>query len=117
MAAADQVVAAGGAAVITGRDKDKLRKAVEALLRDGRAWGIHGALTDRGQVPEIRKQLAADHAGPTLLVNAAGFVVPKPFSEHDEAFYDSSNDLDRGLFLITQTVVAGMVTGAGVAPL
>jgi short-subunit dehydrogenase len=46
-----------------------------------------------------------------LLVNAAGFFIPRAFSEYDEAFYDSYNELNRALFFITQTVVAGMVAG------
>jgi NAD(P)-dependent dehydrogenase (short-subunit alcohol dehydrogenase family) len=60
-------------------------------------------------VLEVRKQFAAEHADATLLVNAAGFFIPKAFSEYDEAFYDSYNELNRALFFITQTVVAGMV--------
>ncbi|MFF4597354.1 SDR family NAD(P)-dependent oxidoreductase [Amycolatopsis sp. NPDC001319] len=111
LAAAQQVVAGGGSAVITGRDPDKLRAAVEALSQHGKAWGIPAELTDRGQVPELRKQLAAEHADATLLVNAAGFFVPKPFIEYDEAFYDSYNELNRALFFITQTVVSGMIAG------
>jgi NAD(P)-dependent dehydrogenase (short-subunit alcohol dehydrogenase family) len=88
LATAQQVVAGGGTAVITGRDQDKVKAAVDAL-----------------------SQLAAEHADATLLVNAAGFFIPRPFSEYDEAFYDSYNELNRALFFITQTVVAGMVAG------
>jgi NAD(P)-dependent dehydrogenase (short-subunit alcohol dehydrogenase family) len=111
LATAQQVVAGGGTAVITGRDQDKVKAAVDALSQHGKAWGLAGELTDRSQVPEIRKQLAAEHADATLLVNAAGFFIPRPFSEYDEAFYDSYNELNRALFFITQTVVAGMVAG------
>jgi NAD(P)-dependent dehydrogenase (short-subunit alcohol dehydrogenase family) len=111
LATAHQVIAGGGTAVITGRGEDTVRAAVEELSRHGKAWGIAGELTDRDQVPEIRRQLAADHADATLLVNAAGFFIPKAFSEYDEAFYDSYNELNRALFFITQTVVAGMVAG------
>ena len=35
---------------------------------------------------------------------------------YNEAFYDSYNELNRALFLITQTVVAGMVAGVRAAP-
>jgi NAD(P)-dependent dehydrogenase (short-subunit alcohol dehydrogenase family) len=114
LATAHQVVAGGGTAVITGRHQDKVQTAVQALSHNGRAWGITAELTDRDQVPEVRRQLATDHADATLLVNAAGFFIPKPFSDYDEAFYDSYNELNRALFFITQTVVAGMVaTGQG----
>ncbi|SIM58825.1 NAD(P)-dependent dehydrogenase, short-chain alcohol dehydrogenase family [Micromonospora cremea] len=111
LATAHQVVAGGGTAVITGRDQDKVGAAVEALSQNGKAWGITAELTDRDHVPEVRKQLAAEHSDATLLVNAAGFFIPKAFSEYDEAFYDSYNELNRALFFITQTVVAGMVAG------
>jgi NAD(P)-dependent dehydrogenase (short-subunit alcohol dehydrogenase family) len=111
LAAAHQVILGGGTAVITGRDEDRVQAAVDALSKNGKAWGITAELTDRDQVPEVRKLLAAEHADATLLVNAAGFFIPKPFSEYDEAFYDSYNELNRALFFITQTVVAGMVRG------
>jgi NAD(P)-dependent dehydrogenase (short-subunit alcohol dehydrogenase family) len=42
-------------------------------------------------------------------VNAAGIFLPRAFSEYDEAFCDSFNELNRAMFFITQTVVAGMV--------
>lgn len=111
LATAHQVIAGGGTAVITGREEDKVQSAVEMLSRNGKAWGIAVELTDRNQVPEVREQLASEHADATLLVNTAGFFIPRAFSEYDEAFYDSYNELNRGLFFITQTVVAGMVAG------
>ncbi len=110
-ATAQQVLAGGGSAVITGRNPDKLRAAVEALTQNGKAWGIAAELTDRLQVPAVRQQLAAEHADANLLVNAAGIFLPRAFSEYDEAFYDSFNELNRAMFFITQTVVAGMVAG------
>jgi Family of unknown function (DUF6510)/short chain dehydrogenase len=82
---AHQVVAGSGTAVITGRDQDRVRAAIEALSQNGKACGITAELTDRDQVPEVGKQLAAEHADATLLVNAAGFFIPKAFSEYDEA--------------------------------
>jgi short-subunit dehydrogenase len=45
------------------------------------------------------------------LVNAAGFFIPKPFLEHDGAFYDSYLELDRAIFFLTQTAVRVMVSG------
>ncbi|MFL6051451.1 MAG: SDR family NAD(P)-dependent oxidoreductase [Actinoallomurus sp.] len=72
LATAHQVVAGGGTAVITGRDQDKVRAAVEALSQNGKAWGITAELTDRDQVPEVRKQLAAEHADATLCRSIIG---------------------------------------------
>ncbi|MFI5613266.1 SDR family NAD(P)-dependent oxidoreductase [Amycolatopsis sp. NPDC051903] len=108
-ATAQQVLAGGGSAVITGRNPEKLQKAVQTLSQHGEAWGIAAELTDRAQIPDVRKQLAAEHADANLLVNGAGIFTPKPFTEYDEACYDSFNELNRAMFFITQTVVSGML--------
>ena len=76
LATAQQVLAGGGSAVITGRNPDKLRTAVKTLSQQGKAWGIAAELTDRVQMSEVRKQLAAEHADASLLVNAAGIFLP-----------------------------------------
>jgi NAD(P)-dependent dehydrogenase (short-subunit alcohol dehydrogenase family) len=79
------------------------------LAKDGTAYGITADLADRKQADRVCQQLAGEHADATLLVNAAGFFVPKPFLEHDGAFYDSYLELDRAIFFLTQTVARGMV--------
>ena len=108
---AADVVAAGGSAVIIGQDAGKVDDTVQTLAKEGSAWGITADLADRMQVERVRQQLAAEHADATLLVNAAGLFVPKPFLDHDGADYDSYAELDRAMFFITQTVARGMVAG------
>ena len=108
---AEDVVAAGGSAVIIGQDPGKVEDTVKELAKDGKAYGITAELTDRDQVERVRQQLAAEHADATLLVNAAGFFIPKPFLDHDGAFYDAYLELDRAIFFLTQTVARGMVDG------
>ena len=108
---AADVVAAGGSAVIIGEHAGKVDDTVQTLAKEGSAWGITADLADRMQVERVRQQLAADHADATLLVNAAGLFVPKPFLDHDGADYDSYAELDRAMFFITQTVARGMVAG------
>jgi hypothetical protein len=49
----------------------------DGVSQNGKAGGITAELTDRDQVPEVGKQLAAEHADGTLLVNAAGFLHPE----------------------------------------
>ena len=73
---AEDVVAAGGSAVIIGQDPGKVEETVQTLIRDGKAWGITADLADRDQVERVRQQLAAEHADATLLVNAAGLFIP-----------------------------------------
>jgi short-subunit dehydrogenase len=68
-----------------------------------------GTLTDREQVERIRQQLTDGHCDATLLVNAAGLFIPKPFLDYDGTTYDSYFELDRAIFFLTQTVVRSMV--------
>src|SRR5438046_10755390 len=75
---AADVVAAGGTAVIIGQDPGKVDDTVKTLAMDGKACGITADLADREQVERVRRELADEHADATLLVNAAGFVVPTP---------------------------------------
>ncbi len=86
---AADVVAAGGSAVIIGDDPSKVDDTVQALAKDGQAYGITADLTDRSQVERVRRQLADEHADATLLLNAAGLFLPKPFLDYDGASYDS----------------------------
>ena len=106
---AADVVAAGGSAVIIGQDPGKVEDTVQTLAKDGEASGITADLTDRMQADRVCLQLADEHADATLLVNAAGLFIPKPFLEYDGASYDSYLELDRAIFFLTQTVARGMV--------
>jgi NAD(P)-dependent dehydrogenase (short-subunit alcohol dehydrogenase family) len=108
---AADVVAAGGSAVIIADGAAKVDETVKLLSEHGKAYGITADLTDRDQVERVRSELAAEHADATLLVNAAGLFLPKPFLDHDGADYDAYAELDRAIFFITQTVARGMVAG------
>jgi NAD(P)-dependent dehydrogenase (short-subunit alcohol dehydrogenase family) len=106
---AADVVAAGGTAVVIGQDPGKVDDTVKTIAKDGQACGITADLSDREQVERVCQQLADEHADATLLVNAAGFFIPKAFLEYDGASYDAYLELDRAMFFLTQTVVRGMV--------
>ena len=106
---AADVVAAGGSAVIIGQDPGRVDDTVQTLAKDGSAYGITADLADRMQAERVCQQLADEHADATLLVNAAGLFVPRPFLDYDGASYDSYLELDRAIFFLTQTVVRGMV--------
>jgi NAD(P)-dependent dehydrogenase (short-subunit alcohol dehydrogenase family) len=106
---AADVVAAGGSAVIIGQVPGKVEDTVKELAKDGTAYGITADLADREQVQRVCQQLAEEHADATLLVNAAGFFIPKTFLEYDGASYDAYLELDRAIFFLTQTVVRCMV--------
>src|SRR5215470_20107569 len=106
---AADVVAAGGSAVIIGQDDDKVDDTVKELAKQGSAWGIVADLADRMQVQRVCQQLADEHADATLLVNAAGFFIPKTFLDYDGPSYDAYLELDRATFFLTQTVARGMI--------
>jgi NAD(P)-dependent dehydrogenase (short-subunit alcohol dehydrogenase family) len=110
---AADVVAAGGTAVIVGRNHERVDDTVTTLSAKGKAWGITTDLADRDQVAQVQDQLAAEHGDATLLVNAAGIFIPKTFLDHDSAAYDSYSELNRATFFLTQTVVRGMVDAGG----
>jgi NAD(P)-dependent dehydrogenase (short-subunit alcohol dehydrogenase family) len=106
---AADVVAAGGTAVVIGQDPAKVADTVDTVAKDGKAYGITADLADREQVERVRQELADEHADATLLVNAAGFFVPKTFLDYDGASYDAYLELDRAIFFLTQTVARCMV--------
>ncbi len=98
---AEDVVAAGGSAVIIGQDPAKVEDTVQTLAKEGTGYGITADLADRQQVERVRGQLAGEHADATLLVNAAGLFIPKPFLDYDGVSYDSYLELDRAVFFLT----------------
>jgi NAD(P)-dependent dehydrogenase (short-subunit alcohol dehydrogenase family) len=107
------VIDRGGSAVIIGRSKERVDDTVaEMTNRRGQAWGIAAELTDRSAVADVQRELSERHGDATLMVNAAGYFIPKPFLDYDAESYDSYLDLNYGLFFLTQTVVAGMVAGS-----
>ncbi|MFD9740841.1 SDR family NAD(P)-dependent oxidoreductase [Umezawaea sp. NPDC059074] len=108
---ASDVVRRGGSAVVIGSRLERVEKTVADLANHGQAWGITADLRDPAETDRVREELAGQHADATLLVNAAGVFVPKPFLEHTAADYDSYLDLNKATFLITQTVARGMVAG------
>jgi len=107
---ANDVVDHGGSAVIIGRSETRVGETVAALTgRRGVVRGITAELTDRAAVADVQRVLSEEHSDATLLVNAAGFFIPKPFLTYDSQAYDSYMELSHALFFLTQTVVAGMV--------
>jgi NAD(P)-dependent dehydrogenase (short-subunit alcohol dehydrogenase family) len=107
------VVAAGGTAVIVGRNPSRVEETVDTISESGKAWGITADLADRDDVRRVQEILATDHADATLLVNSAGFFIPKPFLEYDESNYDAYLELARSAFFLTQTVAGGMIAAGG----
>jgi len=110
---AEDVVAEGGSAVIIGRDQARVDDTVNAISKNGQAWGITADLADREAVKRLQDKIAAEHADATLLVNAAGFFIPKPYLDYSDADYDAYLELARSAFFLTQTVTRGMIAAGG----
>lgn len=112
--AAIDVIDGGGSAVIIGRSKGRVDATVAELKDRGEAWGITAELTDRSAVADVQRALSENHADATLMVNAAGFFIPKPFLDYDADVYDSYLELNYALFFLTQTAVSNMIAnGSG----
>lgn len=104
------IVDHGGSAVVVGRSDARVDDTVDELTsRNGRAWGIAADLNDRAAVADVQRELSAHHRDATLLVNAAGFFIPKPFFEYEPQDYDAYMELNYALFFLTQTVVEGII--------
>jgi NAD(P)-dependent dehydrogenase (short-subunit alcohol dehydrogenase family) len=100
-----------GSAVLVGRREAKTREAVLELGSRGEVSGWTVDITSGAGRASLLGHLDAKHADATLLVNAAGVFVPKPFLEHTEPDYDSYLEINKGLFFITQCVAKNMVAG------
>ncbi len=106
---AQLVLQGGGAAVLVGRQAEKLQTAVEELQADGSVVGERADISNPDERRALSDRLSAQHADATLLVNAAGVFLPKPFLEHAEADYDLYHALNKAIFFLTQTVAQNMV--------
>ena len=108
-AVARLVLKNGGSAVLVGRHAEKLQAAVDELKGYGPVVGERADIVQ----PEKRQALIAKinqtHADATLLVNAAGVFLPKPFLDYETADYDLYLDLNKATFFITQAIARNIV--------
>ena len=104
------VLQQGGSAVITGSRKPKAEAAVKELSQYGKVVGLAVDLANVSQRQALSDRLNTNHADATLLVNAAGVFLPKPFVDYEESDYDLYLDLNKGTFFITQAFVKNAIT-------
>ncbi|HIK14016.1 MAG TPA: SDR family oxidoreductase [Leptolyngbyaceae cyanobacterium M33_DOE_097] len=108
-AAAHHILQAGGAAVLVGKQRDRLDATVAELSQVGRVFGEQADITNVTERTALIQRLNQRHADATLLVNAAGVFLPKAFVDYTEADYDLYLDLNKAIFFITQAIVKNMV--------
>lgn len=108
-AVAQQVLQGGGTAVLVGRRAEKLQSAAQELQAYGPVVGEQADIANPEERRELSQRLTAKHADATLLVNAAGVFLPKPYLDHTEEDYDLYLDLNKAIFFLTQTVAKNIV--------
>jgi NAD(P)-dependent dehydrogenase (short-subunit alcohol dehydrogenase family) len=104
----------GGRVVLVARDRPRLVEAHAELTELGDV-SIHACdITDPTARRALIARIETEWADVSLLVNAAGVFLPKPFLDHAEHDYDLYHDLNRAIFFITQAVARQMTrTGGG----
>ncbi len=107
--AARHVLQGGGRAVVTGRNAVKNAAAQQSLAAHGEALAVELDLNDATSRERFTERLKGEFADASLLVNAAGLFLPKPFLEHTEADYDQYLNLNRATFFMTQAFAANLV--------
>jgi NAD(P)-dependent dehydrogenase (short-subunit alcohol dehydrogenase family) len=105
------VLRRGGEAVIVGRSESKMNEAVKRLSRYGKVEGIAADITKKDELDKLIAGIYERHVDASLLVNAAGVFMPKAFIEHSMADYNLYQDINRGIFFITQEIVKNMIAG------
>ena len=108
-AVARTVLEQGGSAVLIGRRVEKLQAAVDELSHFGIVGGERADIVDFEDRTALIERLKQSHSDATLLVNAAGVFLPKPFLEYEEADYDLYLDLNKAIFFITQAIVQNII--------
>ncbi|PYP75613.1 MAG: sugar dehydrogenase [Gemmatimonadetes bacterium] len=111
---AQLILQRGGRVVLVARDRTRLADAYATLSELGGVVTHACDITDPAERRALIARIETDWADVSLLVNAAGVFLPKPFLDHGESDYDLYHDLNRALFFITQAVARRMaVTGGG----
>lgn len=108
-AVAQLVLQEGGTAVIVGSRKPKAEVAVKELSQYGKVVGLAANLGNAAERNALINRLNTNHGDATLLVNAAGVFLPKPFVDYQESDYDLYLDINKGTFFITQAFVKNAI--------
>ncbi|MDV3350227.1 SDR family oxidoreductase [Leptothoe sp. LEGE 181152] len=99
----------GGSVVLVGRRAEKLQVAVDELKAYGPVMGERADISQPEKLQALIAKINQAHVDATLLVNAAGAFLPKPFLDYEAADYDLYLDLNKATFFITQAVARNMI--------
>lgn len=96
-ATAERLYARGVVAVLADRDGDRAVQAAERLrAAGGIAHPVAVDVTDPISVNRLMDDAVAQHGGVDLLVNCAGFALPQPSAELDDASWAAQLDVHLG---------------------
>lgn len=108
LATAKRCIESGAKVVITGRNEEKLEKAIRLIGGDIDyvVWDV----TETKRIADVIKQCETFFGGAiTGLVNNAGFDERREFYEVDESFFDSIINVHlRAVYFLTQEIVKHM---------
>ena len=110
---AQLILERGGSVVLIARDAVRLAEAKSQLGHLGEVVTHDADITRPADRRALIARLEREWSDVSLLVNAAGVFLPKPFLEHGEPDYDLYHDLNRALFFITQAVARLMTRSGG----
>ncbi|HHF7366015.1 TPA: SDR family NAD(P)-dependent oxidoreductase [Legionella bozemanae] len=100
--------------LITGRDEQKLKHAIDELKQiGGKIEYLVSDLYDQVHVTQFVMKIKNEARAIKYLVNAAGYFKPISFLDHTEADYDLQVNLNKAFFFITQAVAAKMKQNGG----
>ncbi|NER51304.1 MAG: SDR family oxidoreductase [Symploca sp. SIO1A3] len=108
-AIAQLVLQQDGSAVVIGSRQSKLEDAIKELSQSGSVVGELANISDANERNALINRLNTNHADASLLVNAAGVFLPKPFIEYEEQDYDLYLEINKGTFFITQAIAKNMI--------
>lgn len=113
LATAKLLVSEGVNVTLVGRNKHKLKEAVEALstFANTSTVNLNAIQADLYITEDVEKLIkyVEEAAMPIhYLINAAGYFNPKPFLAHTREDYDIYHELNKSLFFITQAVAKKM---------
>lgn len=99
--------------VIVGKSPEKLESAKQVLSDFDNTEFLQANLYEQKDVQRIIAFIQGSGYHIKYLLNAAGCFKPTPFLEHTNEDYDAYQELNRGLFFVSQAVAKNMAKFGG----
>jgi NAD(P)-dependent dehydrogenase (short-subunit alcohol dehydrogenase family) len=114
LAVAERFLAAGAKVTITGRNKDRLAEAKQALGIVGSVLTVAADVSDEAAVADLFEKAEAAHGPVNILVNNAGISGSAPLSRMSAEHFDEMMAVNaRGVFLCCRAAAGPMGKNGG----